>query len=587
MKQLLLLLYCFLALDPVFSQKYDYVWLSGVYNLADDSATNFIVDFKTFPPVVDKIDSKTLMIDANISMSDKDGELAFYTNMCKVKNSEHETLYNGEGLSLGPFHDFYCGVSGTYNLPQGVFALPGTDQAYDLFHLRGLIDPPGPNFVCWRGALLHSRIDMNAQQGKGAVVFKDSVLLEACLQTACANRHANGRDWWILAADNTDNRFYRFLSTPNGIEGPWIQDINNPTTQDTFFYLGWSEFSPDGEYFLVYDVHSGAAVYAFDRCTGLLSSLWNLPGDPDSYGWSAAFSPDSRFVYIVRDHFSSIRQFDLHAADITASQTTVAVWDSFFFYQQGSGGPRQTFFNYFQHGPDGKLYNWAGDTKYMHVMNFPNRKGTQCDLVQRAVELPYYTIGANAYYPNYRLGPVDGSACDSLGIDNLPVALFRHDVEDTLAPLAVTFTDLSYYAPTAWHWDFGDGGASQDTSPVHVFPAAGTYNVCLTVSNAFASDTFCRMVQVGTVGLSELLPVLPRAQVSPNPCGDLLRVSLPAMTGENPVFVLFDLFGRPLVTQTLTGFDTPIDTKRLPAGMYGWQMRYRGVVAQAGKVVKR
>ncbi|MBK8194462.1 MAG: T9SS type A sorting domain-containing protein [Lewinellaceae bacterium] len=64
-------------------------------------------------------------------------------------------------------------------------------------------------------------------------------------------------------------------------------------------------------------------------------------------------------------------------------------------------------------------------------------------------------------------------------------------------------------------------------------------------------------------------------------------MSLPAMTGENPVFVLFDLFGRPLVTQTLTGFDTPIDTKRLPAGMYGWQMRYRGVVAQAGKVVKR
>ncbi|MCB0544160.1 MAG: hypothetical protein KDC70_11615 [Saprospiraceae bacterium] len=340
MKHLFLSLCCFLSLDSVFCQKHDYVWLSGTYNLADDSATNFILDFKTFPPVVDKVDSKILMAFANCSISDKGGDLIFYSNLCTVKNSEHETLYNGEGLSLGPFHDLYCGISGTYHLFQSVFSLPGTDQTYDLFHLRGLIDPPGPNLVCLTGALLHSRIDMNAQQGKGEVLFKDSVLLEACLQTACANRHANGRDWWILAADNTENRFYRFLSTPDGIEGPWIQDIDNPTTQDTFFYLGWSEFSPDGEYFLVYDVHSGAAVYSFDRCSGLLSSLWHLPGDPDSYGWSAAFSPDSRFVYIVKDQFASIRQFDLHAADITASQTTVAVWDSFFYYLPVSTSPK-------------------------------------------------------------------------------------------------------------------------------------------------------------------------------------------------------------------------------------------------------
>jgi len=66
-------------------------------------------------------------------------------------------------------------------------------------------------------------------------------------------------------------------------------------------------------------------------------------------------------------------------------------------------------------------------------------------------------------------------------------------------PLQFTFTDASYYEPSAWSWDFGDGTLGQDTSPVHTFPASGVYKVCLTVSNANASDTYCREVPVGTI----------------------------------------------------------------------------------------
>jgi PKD repeat protein len=109
----------------------------------------------------------------------------------------------------------------------------------------------------------------------------------------------------------------------------------------------------------------------------------------------------------------------------------------------------------------------------------------------------------------------------------LPEAVFRYAVEDTLSPYSVTFTDASSYEPTAWHWQFGDGAVSQDTNPVHTYPAPGTYQVCMVVSNVYLADTLCRDVRVGTVDVHDL-PVLPLVTVRPNPFSDYLQVSLPA-----------------------------------------------------------
>ncbi len=57
------------------------------------------------------------------------------------------------------------------------------------------------------------------------------------------------------------------------------------------------------------------------------------------------------------------------------------------------------------------------------------------------------------------------------------------------APLAVAFTDASTGDPTAWAWDFGDGGTSTAQNPGHTYVAAGTYTVALTVTNAAGADT--------------------------------------------------------------------------------------------------
>ena len=65
---------------------------------------------------------------------------------------------------------------------------------------------------------------------------------------------------------------------------------------------------------------------------------------------------------------------------------------------------------------------------------------------------------------------------------------FSADVTSGIAPLTVQFTDLSTGDYGALAWDFGDGATSAETSPTHVYTAAGTYTVSLTVTGDGGTD---------------------------------------------------------------------------------------------------
>ena len=71
----------------------------------------------------------------------------------------------------------------------------------------------------------------------------------------------------------------------------------------------------------------------------------------------------------------------------------------------------------------------------------------------------------------------------------VPNADFTADERRGVKPFTVMFTDLSTGNPTSWKWDFGDGSTSTEQNPVHVYQAEGAYDVTLTVSNSYGSDT--------------------------------------------------------------------------------------------------
>ncbi|WP_372961503.1 PKD domain-containing protein [Methanoregula sp.] len=74
-----------------------------------------------------------------------------------------------------------------------------------------------------------------------------------------------------------------------------------------------------------------------------------------------------------------------------------------------------------------------------------------------------------------------------------PVALFSGTPVSGTLPLTVAFTDSSTNSPTIWSWNFGDGGTSNVQNPSHTYGALGTYNVTLTVTNGYGSNSTTKL----------------------------------------------------------------------------------------------
>jgi PKD repeat protein len=79
-----------------------------------------------------------------------------------------------------------------------------------------------------------------------------------------------------------------------------------------------------------------------------------------------------------------------------------------------------------------------------------------------------------------------------------PNAEFTADQRIGAAPLTVKFADLSTGSPMSWKWDFGDGATSTEQNPTHVYKVEGTYDVSLTVTNSYGSDTEKKTGSAGT-----------------------------------------------------------------------------------------
>ncbi len=112
------------------------------------------------------------------------------------------------------------------------------------------------------------------------------------------------------------------------------------------------------------------------------------------------------------------------------------------------------------------------------------------DEVQAILQNSAVDLGSAGWDNQYGYGLVDANAAILLVAPNTdpPLAAFTGSPTSGDVPLTVTFTDQSTNNPTAWAWDFGDGGTSATQNPSYTYSVAGTYTVSLTVTNANGSD---------------------------------------------------------------------------------------------------
>ncbi len=351
--------------------------------------------------------------ESNAVACDTAGQLLFVTNGIFIFDSTRQIMQACDTLSPGKWAEWTINIG--YIIPNGVLALPkpGNESEWFVFH-EHMSSALGSSDV---DSLYYTVVDMQLNGGLGAVTSMRNPLLHLKLDygklTAC--RHANGRDWWMIVFNDKLTQYARLLLTPNGVETfPWVT-FNAPALP--FVGLGQSAFTEDGNMFATYsglgaDSGEYLEVFDFDRCAGFLSNARIFHINDSCTAGGLAISSNSRFAYTSCG--DRVYQYDLQAADIGASETLVATWDGF----KDPLFPVGTLFYLMGKTPDGKiLIASPNSVHYLHTIDSPDSAGLACNLLQHNLHIPTYNAASMPNYPNFRLGPVDGSACDTLGID--------------------------------------------------------------------------------------------------------------------------------------------------------------------------
>ncbi|MDO8366822.1 MAG: PKD domain-containing protein [Saprospiraceae bacterium] len=528
------------------AQKQDNIWLFGYDYTPGGLKEGF--RFRFDDSLVISYEGRAMdFVTTSACISDSSGNLLLYSNGCYIENADGMEVEGSSGLNPGILYDLFCDHGYGYNIPTGMMAIPDpADTAlYHFFHY-----PLVGNAYSTFKNLLHTSVDVTANGGLGAVVTKNVPIVFDTISPdgMHAVKHANGRDWWIIVAKWYSNSYYTILFATEGLSVQ-KQIIGEPTWSGAG---GQMTFSPDGSKLARFNTRDDLRVFDFDRCTGTLSNPVFIPiqdnADNELFA-GLAWSADGRYLYA--GEVKRILQFDMWASDIASSKSIVA--------ERVAPGPHLA---YLEIGSDGYIYCIPpGGQKFMHRIKQPERGGLACEVQQSYYELEY-PYGNLPHFPNFRLGPIDGSSCDTLGLDNHPLAGWRYD---KTGGLGVDFTSVSWYEPDTWWWDFGDGTQSTERNPAHSFPAPGAYEVCLTVSNQYGSDTKCKWVWVSTVGSSSPQELAEPVVFYPNPTTGILQWS-GLLEAESTTVRVNDALGR-LCFERETS-EASIDLSRLPDGVY-------------------
>jgi len=527
------------------------------------------------------------------SYCNDNGEILIYSNGIWVLNSHGDFVENSFGLNPSvPEWQIY-------NYPgdqSGFFvAHPGNNNLVYLISLDYDLHPAQKWPYQFVGKnLMVATIDLSANNGAGKVIEKNKILLTGTLMTPAACRHANGRDWWIFVSDADENRHYRILLSPSGFSTAQTQYIG--TKPNPIPYNGGTKqnrirgnaFSPSGKYYADINDVLGFSIFRFDRCSGLLSEERRIDYLPsplqanffrNDAGMGAVFSPNDSFFYKTTTFnpaslaFSPngtipyLIQYDLSAPDLSISPDTINIVDSL-QYHFPTNITRDGYYGA-ELGPDGRIYIVHSGLGYCTVQ-YPNLRGRACQFIHDKPHFGVVIGSAIPYMPNYRLGPLDGSPCDTLGLNNLPVAEFR--IDDSLGLLSRYFYDLSHHEPSNWHWTFGDGTSSNEQYPLHTYTEPGIYQVCLTVSNQNGSDTKCRTLYLGVSGTVSLKAENENFQVFPNPSSGTFTIQTQNQVSDG-LAVLSDINGKKLGQWPYNGKQLVVTQPNFAPGVYIMELR--------------
>ena len=403
---------------------YNHVWLLGSYNFPQDPKGRIVFDSTSYTHIPEF--RKMVFKGTEATICNAQGDFLMSSNGVWIANANNDTMLNGGGLNPnGVTSSWPYGLPNTYN---NIFLnFPGDSNKYILFHHT--FELIGSNYYITE--LYYSLIDITLDGGLGGVTSKNiSIIQDTLAGGIAACKHANGRDWWIVMIKENSDLIYKILLTPFGVASLTTQSLGiDPAT----FVSLQLTFSQDGTKFGCQKTDGGVVkehfvrILDFDRCTGDFSNprVFDVSG---AIGWGLAFSPSGKYAYACSS--TKIYQFNIDSLTVD----TVAFYDGF-ISPPSLSCCATTFWNMYL-AANGKIYLTSGSgVQHIHEMNYPDSAGVACDVQQHAISLGYAQLRAVPNHPNYNLGPVIGSVCDSLGVG---ISEIQHDFHFGLSPNPVS-----------------------------------------------------------------------------------------------------------------------------------------------------
>jgi len=469
------------------AQVENHKWIYSWTNLHDNDLYDFwgasVIDFNTLPPSVYKNSDIRLDFKATYaSICDENGDYLYYSNGQEIHGKDHQPILNGDTINYGPRWEVFQSVdeignrnSNGFSSPQeiGFIPQPETDTTLVLYLNNNEFFEIGEgyNFHLMQAKVVNDN-DISRVVTKDEIINDEIRALGAI--TLC--KHANGRDWWLLQFNKAI--VFSYLITPEGIKLDHKQTLPFELRRP---FIGQSKFSPLGDRFAYFglvdfndDEGIGLMISDFDRCTGNLKNpqLNLMPSYENAFANGLEFSPDGNLLYITTG--LSIRQYNIDASDVYASMQIVAENNNINTCAVDNG-PGPHWFGQMQLAPDNQIYiSLTAQCNDVHIIRHPNVRGSGCEVEQNAIILPTFVMGTIPNTNTYRLGPLDGSSCDTLGLNNEVSCRYWYE-QDSLDFLSVQFWDVSFFRPEEWSWDFGDGNSSTLRHPDYVYSDIGTY----------------------------------------------------------------------------------------------------------------
>ncbi|QRM89669.1 T9SS type B sorting domain-containing protein [Lacinutrix sp. WUR7] len=414
------------------------------------------------------------------TISDKYGNLLFYSDGINVWNKNHIIMPNGNGL-LGDFSSTQSAL---------IVPKPNSDA---IFYLFTVDDKAGVN------GLRYSEVDLTLDNGLGDITSNKNILLTTpTAEKITAVEHANGVDIWVISHKWNSNEFIAYLVSNSGINTTPIISAIGSMHNDVNNSIGYLKASPNGQKIACVKSfeNNETQIFDFDASTGILTNPITISNyTSNNFGpYGCEFSPDSKLLYISEidrnNNSSKIHQYNL----LPYTESAIISSDIIIAQENIDLGA-------LQQALDGRIYIAKYGSQYLGVITNPNEIGLAANYISEGLYL-------NGNASQYGLPPFIQSYFYATNV-----------FSNTCYGDTTSFEIESSSIINNITWNFGDPASGTDntstlTNPTHIYSTPGDYTITISIDTAGETQTIYRNLNISqtppTLNLNPLMScVLP------------------------------------------------------------------------------